>query len=85
MVLLFLVLRLLLFYFSNYYFCYYYYYSLNLFLCFEAMLGNFLLSYLADLLFMFVTRLPVYITFYYCFALDASCLPVNSLTYKIFL
>ena len=27
--------------------------------------------------------LPVYVTFYYCFALDTNFLPIDSLTYKI--
>ena len=57
---------------------------LNLFLFFVAMLGYFFVKLLGSpMIYVYGTCLPVYITFYYCFALDTTFLPIKSLTYKI--
>ena len=80
--LLFLILLLiLLLSYYHYYYGYYCYYLLNLFLLFMAMLGYFSVSPIFSLLvlsFMFVTCLPGYVTFYYCFALGTTFFPINS-------
>ena len=49
-----------------------------------AMLGYFSVKLLdSPIIFVRDICLPVYVTFNYCFALDTTFLPINSLTYKI--
>ena len=48
------------------------------------MLGYFFVKLLGSpMIYVYGICLPVYITFYYCFALDTTFLPIKSLTYKI--
>ena len=49
-----------------------------------AMLGYFSVKLLdSPIIYVRDICLPIYVTFNYCFALDTTFLPINSLTYKI--
>ena len=70
------------YYYYYYHHYYYYYWLLNLFLFFVAMLGYFLLSYLAVLLFMFVTSWHKFTNL--CYFLLLLCLGYYVFDYQYF-